>query len=430
MLPTAAFCTPATKYPYPSLIPLCLNEPEDACNTNQQCQWFNPDAPTGPADHCALKQIYREAAATSGTQGADQVCYGHDQVACGNINECEWILVNATTGTNNTDGTDGTNTTDGTNGTDGTGTAFFQDPSTEMNVCTHPLQFSHNESVVDMCANANQSRCIALMGAQYVLEARRQQFSNDAQPSGDRPFCVWNECEMEDATAGTAQLSTSQCGTEGQCAKAFDNATYITGQPGICALAEPVQPSDEVAVCTHRHEFNYFRPAIKQCSQLQDQASCLDGSNSIFCNWNSKYVEPNDAVGTCTHQVQYGQDAQVVKKCFNADAEELCLANSECSWNYPPVAPSIERRVCTHRFQFNTNKKVVEGCAQLDEDPCRSQDQCIWNECANDYGNTLAPCSTEDAPYCVQSNGMFNPGMCSANKNDTIKCVPAKDEDF
>lgn len=46
------------------------------------------------------------------------------------------------------------------------------------------------------------------------------------------------------------------------------------------------------------------------------------------------------------------------------------------------------------------------------------------------FGEKNFPCSSKDAPYCIQSNGQFNPGTCSKNETEVVKCVPANDADF
>lgn len=85
---------------------------------------------------------------------------------------------------------------------------------------------------------------------------------------------------------------------------------------------------------------------------------------------------------------------------------------------------------CTHKFKWNDERDVVNACAAADELGCKADDRCIWNECWSDFGNQDTPCGNETLPYCVQANGQFNPGTCSANETEQIKCVPALDADF
>lgn len=122
-----------------------------------------------------------------------------------------------------------------------------------------------------------------------------------------------------------------------------------------------------------------------------------------------------------------------VDACPAIKDEAKCMAyeSGMCNYNYAPVEPTINKDECTHRFEFNTQRKVVDGCQTAKSaSECNAQSKfCIWNECATDFGNNLFPCSSQDKAYCIQSNGQFNPGECSADKNATIKCVPALESD-
>lgn len=97
-----------------------------------------------------------------------------------------------------------------------------------------------------------------------------------------------------------------------------------------------------------------------------------------------------------------------------------------CNYNYAPVEPSEDANVCTHRYQFSSERAIVKSCAAITTSrTCTGN--CIWNECGSDYGEFKgrSPCPTKDAPYCIQSNGQFNPGYCSKDETAQIKCVPA-----
>ena len=96
-----------------------------------------------------------------------------------------------------------------------------------------------------------------------------------------------------------------------------------------------------------------------------------------------------------------------------------------CQFNSKPSFPSEKMNVCTHRFPYAMNALIVKDCAARTAKTCSIKQECIMNECRNNYGSKVDPCPSEDAKYCVQSNGQFNPGSCSKDEDAQIKCVPA-----
>jgi hypothetical protein len=253
-------------------------------------------------------------------------------------------------------------------------------------------------------------------------------------------MCWWSVVPAV-ATKDKSKLecTVNQCNTDDDCAGDNLVCQRLPGiadtLPGVCLFKKPVPTSSANWVCTHKEGFEAFPKAVEFCanSTMDTAAQCSADKNGMVCNWNTAPVEPNTDIETCTHKEEFSQSAATVKSCAAITTETDCEApDTGCVWNYPPVEPSNDMDACTHSFESNFDRPTVNHCAaQTSKDDCYSGSfNCIWNECENNFGGDDYPCSSEDAPYCVKSNGLFNRGKCSDNEDDVIKCVPELDADF
>ena len=161
------FCALDQKFPYPALLPSCLDKgSESKCSGS--CKWYNTaSAPTGPQDHCALKAIFASQANKSGVSGAGGVCQPLLEDACVKVDQCDWIVVDQTTPVVDpapTDPNAPVTPVDPTNPTDPNAPVTPVDPtkptepvvapvlpSDVVGKCTHTSGFNTDKTVTDMC---------------------------------------------------------------------------------------------------------------------------------------------------------------------------------------------------------------------------------------------------------------------------------------
>jgi hypothetical protein len=145
MLPTGAFCGVDVKFPYPEQISECMSLDKIGCaNVKKNCQWYEPTGTPATDEKCGLKCIYQAAAIKSGVAGADAVCTGIEKDNCANVEQCQWI-------------------TPTTPACEAPAPDTGNEPSKELNKCTHMESFNSNKTVVAACAKMDETACFTSM---------------------------------------------------------------------------------------------------------------------------------------------------------------------------------------------------------------------------------------------------------------------------